>query len=175
MGLRHDLDVIWHDEVVKKGQRPRLLVLLSFLLSFVVIRGVTYSIRYNLVSFLHNIVTPNGIHIHHLVFGIVGLLIVGYVAIDFDLRPHREIFAVLYGISAALTLDEFALWLNLSDVYWAQEGRLSIDVVLFVAALIGIVWICSGFLVATGRRMAKGRTSDPGVGMGSSTSDTVDA
>ncbi|MDI1480275.1 hypothetical protein [Polyangium sp. y55x31] len=48
--------------------------------------------------------------------------------------------SLLYGACAALTLDEFALWLNLEDVYWAKEGRESIDaVVIFASVLLTIL------------------------------------
>jgi hypothetical protein len=52
--------------------------------------------------------------------------------------PWHEIFAVLFGIGTGLTLDEFALWLNLEDVYWSEQGRQSIDAVIITASLIGI-------------------------------------
>jgi hypothetical protein len=85
-----------------------------------------------------------GRHIHHLVFGILLLLIVGYGwMIDAGGEAKgwrlvvRRLLCILYGAAAALTLDEFALWLNLRDVYWAREGRSSLDaVVLFAAFLI---------------------------------------
>ena len=52
-----------------------------------------------------------------------------------------RLVSLLYGAGAALTLDEFALWLNLRDVYWAKEGRASIDVVILFGALLSIgVW-----------------------------------
>jgi hypothetical protein len=85
-----------------------------------------------------------GRHIHHLVWGILLLLIVGYgwmidaggEAKSWRLAARR-LLCILYGAGAALTLDEFALWLNLSDVYWAREGRSSLDAaVLFAAFLI---------------------------------------
>jgi hypothetical protein len=46
------------------------------------------------------------------------------------------VLAVLSGVGAALTLDEFALWLRLDDVYWSREGRSSVDAVL-VALVVG--------------------------------------
>jgi hypothetical protein len=44
--------------------------------------------------------------------------------------------AILYGVGAALTLDEFALWLNLQDVYWSRQGRESIDAAIIFAAVL---------------------------------------
>ena len=85
-------------------------------------------------------VKPGGLHIHHLVFGIVLLLIAGFLG--FALAPNSpwtEILAVLFGVGAGLTLDEFALWLHLEDVYWAEEGRRSVDAVIIAALLAGLV------------------------------------
>src|SRR5215469_2085547 len=89
-----------------------------------------------------------GRHIHHLVFGIVILLLVGYGwMVDACEESKgwrlgmRRLLSILYGSAAALTLDEFALWLNLRDVYWAREGRSSLDAAVLFAAflIIGIV------------------------------------
>lgn len=85
-----------------------------------------------------------GRHIHHLVWGISLLLIVGYGwMIDAGedatswFLAMRRLLCILYGAAAALTLDEFALWFNLRDVYWAREGRSSLDAaVLFAAFLV---------------------------------------
>ena len=84
-----------------------------------------------------------GIHVHHYVWGIALLLAVGYlwlIQIGTGSREEQRrlgtMTAVLYGTGAALTLDEFALWLHLEDVYWEQTGRVSIDVVLLFGALV---------------------------------------
>ena len=86
-----------------------------------------------------------GRHIHHLVFGIIILLLVGYgwLAEIGNGADSSSIFvgrlmSVLYGVGAALTLDEFALWLNLRDVYWEREGRESIDAILLFSAVLSI-------------------------------------
>lgn len=84
-----------------------------------------------------------GIHLHHLVWGILLLLVVGYLwLVQVGTGANGEVArlgrttAVLYGVGAALTLDEFALWLNLKDVYWEREGRASIDAILAFGALV---------------------------------------
>lgn len=91
-------------------------------------------------------VMVRGHHIHHLVWGILILLLVGYGWL-LDLgRSHSpmsiflsRLMSVGFGVGAALTLDEFALWLNLSpDAYWTQEGRLSIDAVILFGALLAV-------------------------------------
>ena len=82
---------------------------------------------------------------HHLVWGIVLLLANGYAWL-FQLgtghgrssRQASRLTSLLYGIGSALTLDEFALWLNLEDEYWAREGRESIDAVVLFGALLSI-------------------------------------
>jgi len=85
-----------------------------------------------------------GLHVHHLVFGIVLLLSMGFALTLQPSSPWMEIFAAGFGIGAGLTLDEYALWLHLEDVYWAEEGRRSVDAVV-IAALIGGLLVL-GFL-----------------------------
>ena len=91
----------------------------------------------------HN-VSSGGLHIHHLVWGILLLLVVGYVwLIEVGTGSNwiASVSATLYGVGAALTLDEFALWLNLQDVYWTSTGRQSIDAVLIFAAGLSVgIW-----------------------------------
>ena len=105
-------------------------------------RGITHLIRAGIGPF-HN-VSSGGLHIHHLVWGILLLLVVGYVwLIEAGTTSSllSSITAILYGVGAALTLDEFALWLNLQDVYWTGPGRESIDAVLIFAGLLSVgIW-----------------------------------
>jgi hypothetical protein len=117
-------------------QRAGLILLASMLLSFGFIRLSTRMIRAE-VSWWPGNVEPGGLHIHHLVFGIVMMMVAGFVA--FAVQPDSpwfEIAAGIFGIGLGLTLDEFALWLHLEDVYWSEEGRSSVDAVVF-AAIIG--------------------------------------
>jgi hypothetical protein len=117
-------------------QRAGLILLGSMLLSFGFIRFSTRMIRAE-VSWWPGNVTPGGLHIHHLVFGIVFMMVAGFVAFAVEPgSPWLEIAAGLFGVGMGLTLDEFALWLHLEDVYWAEEGRSSVDAVVF-AAIIG--------------------------------------
>jgi hypothetical protein len=87
----------------------------------------------------------NGTHIHHLVIGILILLAVGYGWLcefgngsDTSSIFASRLMSLLYGVGAALTLDEFALWLNLKDVYFVREGRSSIDAVFLFGSLLAI-------------------------------------
>ena len=120
--------------------RPRqrmFIASVSFLVTFVGVRVLVSLITHNVGPFQW--VMVRGHHIHHLVWGILILLLVGYGWL-LDLgRSHSplsiffsRLMSVSYGVGAALTLDEFALWLNLEpDAYWSREGRLSIDAVIF--------------------------------------------
>jgi hypothetical protein len=127
------------------GQRAGFFVLAGFLGSFAFIRTSARLMRSPSVPWWPGSVkVAGGVHIHHLVWGIVLLLLVGFL--EFALQPEspvREAFAAVFGIGAGLTLDEFALWLRLEDVYWSQEGRRSVDAVI-VAALIGGMVVLGG-------------------------------
>ena len=124
------------------GREARFLIAIAFLLTFAVVRFITYSIRYHWLPFLHDNVTKSGLHIHHFVYGIIILLVVGYLALAFPEHRGKRLIALalFYGIAAALTLDEFAIWLNLEDVYWAKQGRESLD----VAALFATLFVIGG-------------------------------
>lgn len=124
-------------------RRERLfLSSLGFLVTFGVVRGITHLIRAG-IGPIQN-VTSGTLHIHHLVWGILLLLAVGYVwllQIGVASSWMSSLTAIAFGAGAALTLDEFALWLNLSDVYWERQGRVSIDAVVIFGALLSIgVW-----------------------------------
>jgi hypothetical protein len=125
---------IYRRTVIRRGRAGGFLISASFLLATLAVRAITHAIHNQRFSFLlHNISPHRGFHVHHSVLGILGLLGVGYTDIRF--RPERawirRVLAVSYGIAAALTLDEFALWLRLADVYWSPEGRESIGALIF--------------------------------------------
>ena len=113
-------------------------MLTGFLLSFGFIRMSTRLMRSPRVPWWPGSVeTGSGLHIHHLVFGIVAMMLAGFLA--FVLQPDSpwlEILAAVFGIGVGLTIDEFALWLHLEDVYWSEEGRSSVDAMI-VAAIFG--------------------------------------
>ena len=120
-----------------QGQRAGLVLLAAMLLSFGFIRFSTRMIRAE-VSWWPGNVSPGGLHIHHLVFGIVAMMVAGFTG--FAIQPGDpwiEILAGLFGVGMGLTLDEFALWLYLEDVYWSEEGRNSVDAVILAAILGG--------------------------------------
>jgi hypothetical protein len=140
----------------KPHKERQLVAAVGFYLSFAVVRILTHSIRAGRGPF-HN-VEVGGRHIHHLVWGILLLLTVGYgwlLQIGTDVRSRSRwpggIMSFLYGVGAALTLDEFALWLNLQDVYWERQGRASIDAIVLFGALLAIGLLGGRFLHAIGR------------------------
>jgi hypothetical protein len=122
------------------GRESAFLVLLAFLVSFAFIRTSARLIRDPKVTWWPGNVEAGGVHIHHLVWGISLLLVSGFVAFVTDLQtPWWHITAIGFGIGAGLTLDEFALWLHLEDVYWSAQGRSSIDAVIVTALVAGLV------------------------------------
>jgi hypothetical protein len=133
-----DLD-LFSDEV-EPGRECAFLVLLAFLITFLFIRTSARLIRDPKITWWPGNVEAGGLHIHHLVWGIWLLLLSGFTAFVSDLyAPWWQVTAIAFGIGAGLTLDEFALWLRLEDVYWSEEGRESIDAVIVVALLAGLV------------------------------------
>jgi len=130
---------VYDRTIVETGKEAELLFLVSFLVTFGFIRTSAHLIRAQ-VSWWPGNVEVGGTHIHHLVWGICLLMIAGYVGVTIaPPSPWQEVLAILFGIGTGLALDEFALWLNLKDVYWSQQGRRSIDAVIVTAALTGIV------------------------------------
>jgi hypothetical protein len=115
-----------------------------FIATFLFLRFLTYGIRYHFLP-ARNIVTSGGLHIHHFVWGILILLVVGFLGITIDSPRLHGWLALAFGIGAALVIDEFALWLNLRDVYWLQEGRISIDVAIVIAAILGLYYAADRF------------------------------
>jgi hypothetical protein len=125
-------------------RRERLfLASVGFFTAVLVVRTLTLAIHYNIGPF-HD-VSMRGRHIHHLVWGILLLLLSGYGWL-LEVGTGGEgsnvwvgrLMSMMYGVAAALTLDEFALWLNLSDVYWQREGRESFEAMALFGGLLSI-------------------------------------
>ncbi|MFT2018588.1 hypothetical protein ACMA1D_22505 [Streptomyces sp. 796.1] len=133
----------WQRNILEPGKLPLLLALASFVLAFVLVRLVTRLIRAGRGPFRN--VTAGGLHVHHVVPGVVLTVIGGFGAVASGQRGvGAAVFAVLFGIGAGLVLDEFALVLYLDDVYWSEQGRKSVEVVVLTAALVALV--LGGFL-----------------------------
>lgn len=87
-------------------------------------------------------ITPGGQHIHHVVFGIVLMLVSGIslIAVFEDgTQETGAVLAALFGVGSALVLDEFALIFYLKDVYWSEQGRASVDAVFVAVAGTGLL------------------------------------
>ncbi len=121
-----------------------LRIWVSFIVIFIFLRALTFGIRFQLLP-VKNVVTSSGLHIHHFVWGIFVLLIVGFLALVLEAPTWHPWLAIPFGAGAALVIDEFALWLNLQDVYWAKEGRSSIDLAILVGALLGLYYAADRF------------------------------
>ncbi|CAB4921009.1 unannotated protein [freshwater metagenome] len=122
------------------GRSSAFLVLVSFVVSFLFIRTSARMIRAEVSWWPGNVETESGLHLHHLVWGIALMLLAGFLGFTFEAdKPWGQIAAVAFGIGAGLTLDEFALWVHLDDVYWSDEGRISLDAVVLVAAFMALV------------------------------------
>lgn len=128
---------VYREGIVEAGKEPAFLFLVAFLASFAFIRTSAHMIRAQ-VSWWPGNLEVGGTHIHHMFWGILTLMVAGWIGIAIDPgSPGRELVAVAFGIGTGLTLDEFALWLDLKDVYWSKEGRKSIDAVIVAAILAG--------------------------------------
>jgi hypothetical protein len=139
------LSDFWSDQVAGEHRSGVFLVLAGFIISFAFIRMSTRLMRSPRVAWWPgSVVSDSGVHIHHLVFGICLMMISGSVAFaSSGTSPWFEISAAFFGIGAGLTIDEFALWVYLDDVYWAQEGRKSVDATVIAAA--GMLLLLFGF------------------------------
>jgi hypothetical protein len=128
-----------------EASRAGLILLASLVVSFLFIRTSARLMRSPKVPWWPgSVVSEGGLHVHHLVFGIVLLLSTGFALALQPGSPWLELLAAGFGIGAGLTLDEYALWLHLEDVYWAEEGRRSVDAVIIAAAIGGLLLM--GFL-----------------------------
>ncbi len=136
------LSDFWEDQLVSHGRQGTFLVLVGFLGSFAFIRMSTRIMRSPRMAWWPgSVVSDGGVHLHHLVFGICAMMGGGVLAIGLDVSPWWEIAAALFGIGVGLTIDEFALWVHLDDVYWSREGRTSIDAAILAAIGIGLVFL----------------------------------
>src|ERR1700733_7886939 len=135
--LSFELPAHFLDEL---SQRAGFVLLASFLISFLFIRTSARLMRSPKVPWWPgSVTTEGGLHLHHLVWGIVLILFAGFVEFaTAPISPWNEILAAMFGVGAGFTLDEFALWIYLRDVYWAEEGRSSFDAVV-IATVLGLL------------------------------------
>jgi len=138
------LGFVVRSTIPDRPRRRMFIASVSFLITFAGVRLLVGLIVHDRGPF--DWVVVRGVHIHHLVWGILILLLVGYGWL-LDLgRSHSplsiffsRLMSVSYGVGAALTLDEFSLWLNLdSNDYWSREGRINIDVVILFGGILAV-------------------------------------
>jgi hypothetical protein len=154
---RTRLGPLLREHIADRPRRRLFLASVSFFLTFAIVRGMVFCIRHQIPPF-HYIIM-GGRHVHHLVPGILLLLAVGYgwlcefgTGSDSSSRFASALMSLLYGVGAALTLDEFALWLNLKDVYFVREGRSSFDAIILFGSLLAIgAWGAPLFAALTKR------------------------
>jgi len=151
----HDL---YCEHFEDRRKERQLLSTASFFVTFAAVRAITHAIRAERGPFKN--ITPGGRHIHHMTFGITGLLTVGYLwLLEIGIDEHRNasrLTSIAYGSGAALTLDEFALWLNLADDYWNKQGRESIDAVVLFGSLLSLSVLGKSFFAELVHRSRAG-------------------
>lgn len=128
--------VQWYSqEIFEPGRQPMFLALLAFLVTFLVTRTITRMIRAGKGPFGN--VSAGEVHVHHVVPGLIILLLGGVLALGSGQHGiWRQIAGLMFGIGAALVLDEFAMVLHMDDVYWSNQGRLSADAVTLAAVVL---------------------------------------
>ena len=126
----------WHNEVVDGYKGPLLAGFVVFIVTFLVTRTITRLIRAGRGPF-HNI-SSGGVHMHHSTPGVILLIVCGFMGVGAPpLSGWTYAAAVLVGAGSSLVLDEFAMIFRLQDVYWSQEGQLSVNMVTLAAACVG--------------------------------------
>lgn len=155
---RTRLKRVYRQEFPELRRERMFLASLAFFTTVMFVRAFTFAVRHHIGPF-HDL-SMRGHHIHHLVWGILLLLLVGYLwLIEIGTgRPSAPkwtstMTSMMYGVAAALTLDEFALWLNLRDVYWEREGRESFEALAAFGSLLSMGIFGRSFFHAIGREV----------------------
>ena len=133
------MGAVWQGNVDSQYKLPLLLCIIAFIVTFVVTRIIVRSIRSGRGPFKDN--TVGGVHIHHVVPGIFLMIAGGLMAIGSIGVGWSSAAGVIFGMGLALVLDEFALILHLQDVYWEEEGRLSVDAVFVIGGLMMLLLV----------------------------------
>ena len=132
--------VFHHYARLDLGRRVALRALFAFLITFGILRALTAIIHFDIFPHgpFRNLVTASGLHIHHLFWGILLLMSTGFIALATRAEKWHLRVAIIFGVALGLTLDEFALWLRLADVYWSPEGIESIKAATVVTAFLAV-------------------------------------
>jgi len=161
----------WYQtHLIDTERSAALWVLIGFVVTYAITRSITLKIRRKSAEppteaaadeeggGLINDIHIGGVHVHHQVWGILLVLITGLLEFRYSPgSPGQEILGALFGVGAALALDEFALWLHVEDVYWSEEGKKSIDAVM-IAVVVG-----AGLLIGAAPLGLSGGAGDTGV------------
>ena len=152
--------------ILETGRLPLFCFFVAFLVTFLFIRFSVRMIRRQVKWWPGN-VTPGGLHIHHAVFGVVFMVLGGLAGLAAPDNPVGipSACAAVFGVGAALVLDEFALILHLDDVYWSEAGRLSVDAIFVATAVTGLLVLGVTPDITGGTNSAKG-TSHVGAVIG---------
>ena len=139
----------WYEhDIIGRGRLPLLCCLIAFILTFFVTRTFVRLIRRRKgTGRTPRWWEPRNIHIgskhiHHVVVGVVLVMVSGITLVTLSVNGNESEFtatAIIFGIGAALVLDEYALILHLSDVYWEEDGRTSVDAVFAAIAVGGLL------------------------------------
>jgi hypothetical protein len=149
--LGKDVRTVFREELDPR-QRSALLSWLAFTTTFGAVRGITYSIKEGKGPFGN--LSVGGAHLHHYMWGIGMLSGVGAIAVHGeDARRRHPAVALAYGTGLALIVDEFALLLDLKDVYWAKQGRISVDLGVGASSVAGTYLAALPLLRALRRRI----------------------
>ncbi|MGH9271208.1 MAG: hypothetical protein ACRDZ2_08035 [Ilumatobacteraceae bacterium] len=130
----------WFQETIIDHERlPLLVCFAAFIITFITTRVITRMIRAGRGPFKNN-VSASGVHVHHAIPGVIMLVAGAFTGIAVDLESGWSIAAgLLIGVGTSLVLDEFALILHLEDVYWKDEGRISVEMVSLAVACLGLL------------------------------------
>ena len=141
MARKSKLTPILHKVVISHLEDIPFIILLSFLITFSTTRVYLYLADRDILE-LPQATYINGVHIHHLSWGIFLLSLTGFLAL-YDLKPsNHKILAVIYGIGLGLTFDEFSMWLNLKDNY---SSRISHDAIIIITLILLNIVYFPGF------------------------------
>ena len=140
-------------EELDQTHRSLLRAWIAFGVTFGLTRLLTHAIREEWVPNVN--LATDALHIHHYVWGIALLMLVGFLALVDDKARFHKPLSIAYGIGAALIVDEFALLLNLRDVYWAEEGRWSVDIALAIITVTGVYVTARRFWHAAAREVTE--------------------
>jgi hypothetical protein len=144
----------WHHDIVDAGKLPLLLAFTAFVLTFTCTRLITRLIRAGRGPFRN--VSAGGVHLHHSTPGVILLAVGAFTSIGAPPHaPWREAAALAIGIGSSLVMDEFAMILHLQDVYWTNEGRVSVEMVSLTVACLGFVLVGSSPLGISGMGQAE--------------------